>query len=89
MAFSIKHLGSISLKKTLKMLLSWDSIYHSSLMFLPFTSTGIIYYLINDLLHSQNLVFRADIKRHNSPIYQKYFVYLHLYIGILLVKVQW
>ena len=71
------------------MLLSWDSIYHSSLMFLPFTSTGIIYYLIEDLLDSKNLVFRTDVKRHNSSIYQIYFVYLHLHICILLAKVQW
>ena len=34
--------------------------------------------MIHDLLHPKNLVFRADVKERNSPIYQKYFVYLYI-----------
>lgn len=47
-------------------------------MFLPFISTAIIYYLIDDLLRLKNLAFRATVKECKSPIYQNlsvYFVY--------------
>ena len=44
-----------------------------------------IYLLINDLLHPRNLVFNADVKvlRCNSPIYQKFFVYLYIFCILL------
>ena len=44
--------------------------------------------MINDLLHPKNLVFRADVKRRNSPIYQKFFVYLYICINNISISVK-
>ena len=38
------------------------------------------YYLIDDLLHSKNILFRADVKGCNSPIYQNLYIYIYIYI---------
>ena len=38
-------------------------------MFLQFIWIAITCHLIHDLLHFKNLVFRADVKGRNSPIY--------------------
>ena len=49
-----------------------------------------MYYLIDDLLHPKNLVFRADVKAQNSPIYQNFFVifvYLYLYSGLSFIDI--
>ena len=40
------------------------------------------YYLIDDLLHSKNILFRADVKGCNSPIYQNLYIYIYIYIYI-------
>ena len=38
--------------------------------------------MINDLLHPSNHVFRAEVKGLNSPIYQKFFVYICIFVII-------
>ena len=38
------------------------------------------YYLIDDLLHSKNILFRADVKGCNSPIYQNLYIYIYIHI---------
>ena len=43
-----------------------------------------IYYLIDNLLHPKSLVFRADIKGRDSPIYQKFLVCLYICIMLFL-----
>ena len=36
--------------------------------------------MINELLHSQIMIFRVDVKGHKSPLYQKFLVYLYICI---------
>ena len=45
--------------------------------------------MIDDLLHSKNLVFRVDVKGRNSPIYQKFISYLLIRTRTLLYSVYY
>ena len=54
------------------MLLSWDLTFNINL----YNNLSNSYNLIDDLLHSKNLLFRADVKGRNSPIYQNFHIYI-------------
>ena len=54
----------------MKMLLSWDLTFNINL----YNNLSNSYYLIDDLLHSKNLLLRADEKGRNSPIYQNFYI---------------
>ena len=63
----------------MKMLLSWDLTFNINL----YNNLSNSYYLIDDLLHSKNLLFRADVKGRNSPIYQNFYIYICICTYIL------